>query len=236
MSPPDVTGRGLRASLHSVVKLGRSPDENEDSAAVDAAGGRFAVADGAATSARAEVWSRILVDAYVHDAVEPCAALTVLRGRWLAAVSAPDLPWYAQAKLLRGGAATFAGLTLDAAARTYRVTAVGDSCVFHFRGADLLLAAPIADSAAFNRFPAALSTRPEDGPMECPLWTGEYRPGDVFVLATDALAKFILTRHETHRGTPPIEALRADFSRRVAGYRRRGLLGNDDTTLCVVHP
>lgn len=229
--------RPIRVSVLSVPKRSRPASENEDSAAADAETGLFAVADGASTSARAEVWSRLLVQAYVGTGLDPCAepVLGRLRQQWQAQVSAVSLPWYAQAKLLQGGASTFAGLALDRASEGFKVSAVGDSCVFQFRGARLLLAAPIAHSGGFSRFSPAVSTRLEDGPPDCQRWAGDYRPGDVFVLATDAMSRFLLDRYE-HREQVPAFGSPSDFPRRVEAYRRSGLLHDDDTTICVVRP
>jgi hypothetical protein len=64
-----------------------------------------------------------------------------------------------------------------------------------------------------------------------------YRHGDTFLLATDAIAKFLLAVYERY-GRVPVEPFVGgpqEFQRGVARYRYRGQLGNDDTTLCVVH-
>ena len=55
----------LLAAAQSVPKAGRSGDENEDAFELDDAKGRYAVADGVSTAARPEVWSRLLVHAFV---------------------------------------------------------------------------------------------------------------------------------------------------------------------------
>ncbi len=95
-------------------KRGRSDAENEDRVAYDVGSGRFAVADGASTSARSEVWSEILVNAFTRDGVDPLApdVLDRLRQAWWKQVARPGLPWWAVEKLPQGAAAAFVGLTV----------------------------------------------------------------------------------------------------------------------------
>ncbi|MFI6227929.1 protein phosphatase 2C domain-containing protein [Micromonospora echinospora] len=223
----------------SVPKLGREPAENEDSVTTDPGAGRFAVADGASTSARSEIWSRLLVEAFVSEQSDPFdpPTLAQLRGRWSVLVNDPTLPWYAQAKLQHGAAATFLGLSLDPVSVSYRAVAMGDSCLFHLRGTGIVQVGPIDQADGFGRFPELLSTRP-DVPVRKPtVLVGEYRPGDVFALATDAMAAFLLAVHERYGRVPPVVELvhsAQRYARFVAQYRWRGQLTNDDTTLCVV--
>ncbi|WP_018500714.1 hypothetical protein [Parafrankia discariae] len=228
----------LAATAHSVPKLGRSPAENEDSCALRPERGRFAVADGASTSARPEVWSRLLVDAYAHDGLDPLApdVLGALRERWRAQVSRPGLPWFARAKLQSGADASFLGLSVDVVNRCWTATCVGDSCVFHLRDGETRAVGPVGRSADFTRFAQLVASRGPTAP-EPTLLTGELRPGDVFVLATDALARLLLYATETRGRMPAPDRLARTagrFSRAVAAYRHHGLLANDDTTICVV--
>lgn len=231
--------RELSAVAHSVPKLGRSAWENEDSADTDPSAGRFAVADGASTSARPEVWSRLLVESFIDEWADPLApsVLAGLRDRWNALVTGPSLPWYAQAKLLQGADSTFLGLRLDPVAGLFHAAGVGDSCLFHIRGCEVLRVGPIDDPARFGRFPELVSSRVNAAVPAATVLAGTYQPGDVFLLATDAIAKFLLETYARHGRVSPAAAFtrnRAQFIRRIARYRSRGQLANDDTTLCVV--
>lgn len=223
--------------VRSIPKIDRKPDENEDSVAEHRHAGRFAISDGASTSARSEVWSRLLTDTFASgaDPLDP-HLLAELRQRWWKLVFDQSLAWYAQAKLARGSAATFVGLhILDG---TYHVTAVGDSCVFHVRKDELILAAPLDRWNQFSRFPALVSTHLDAAPLGGELWQGggEYQAGDTFVLATDAVAKHLLRVHEERGVILPISeesSSDAQFIDFVHRERGRGL-DNDDTTVCVV--
>jgi len=238
-APPAGGLASLSAVVFSVPKLGRSPAENEDSATTDVAAGRFAVADGASTSARPEIWSQLLVEAFVDERSDPLDPQTLarLRNQWMLLVTDPSLPWYAQAKLQHGADAAFLGLCINPDAVTYRAGAVGDSCLFHLRGQDIVRVGPVDQADGFGRFPELLSSRADAPLRTATVLTGSYLPGDVFVLATDAMAKFLLTVHERHGRIPPVTELarsRERYARYVARYRWRGQLANDDTTLCVV--
>ncbi|WP_238010308.1 hypothetical protein KZZ52_52950 [Dactylosporangium sp. AC04546] len=229
----------VAAVIRTVPKLGRGPAENEDSATMDAALGRFAVADGASTSARPEVWSRLLVSACVEEDADPLEPRTLahLRERWLAAVADPALPWFAQAKLEQGADAAFVSLRLDPVAATYQATGVGDSCLFHLRADRIVRVGPVERAGGFNRFPLLLSSRAAAAAPGGTALAGSYRPGDVFALATDAMAHFLLGVHERIGRLPSLAALVRSpetFARQTARYRWRGRIANDDTTLCVV--
>jgi hypothetical protein len=122
---------------------------------------------------------------------------------WLAAVRnwapAPvpePEPWYAAEKREQGSFATLAGLELRRSQRTtgwaWRAIAVGDSCLFHVRGAELALSFPIASAREFGNRPALV---PSSTAWQCPKpgWcVGRARPDDLFLLATDAAAARLL--------------------------------------------
>ncbi len=230
-------GQPLSAVLRTAVKRDREPHENEDSVAANTAEGRFAVSDGVSTSARPKVWSDLLTNAFVHgdDPVTP-TVLARLRRTWWDAVHDPDLPWFAQAKLAQGATATFLGLHVHG--DTYRVTAVGDSCLFHIRGRELVLAAPLHHWTEFSRFTETLGTSPEWPFSPDQVWSGggEFAVGDVLLLATDAVARHLLRRYAEEDVLLPIHEHvgdDAEFAAFVRRERERGL-DNDDSTVCVV--
>ncbi|MGV9414769.1 hypothetical protein ACWDOP_33120 [Nocardia sp. NPDC003693] len=100
----------------------------------------------------------------------------------------------------------------------------------------MLEASPIRQWERFGRFPLLLTTKSADD-SHLPVWRdfGYYRSGDIFVLASDALAKCLLRRHQQHgRRIDTSEALGDDFGSWVADARLHEDLDNDDTTICVV--
>lgn len=223
----------------TVPKYGRDQWENEDSFDGNRRSGRYAVSDGASTAARSEVWSRILTEAFVRERVDPLCTegLGALRDRWWKQVDSGSLPWFAQTKLLEGSAATFLGVAF--ADGRYRAEALGDSCLFHMREGKLLTVGPLVRSEQFTRTPPLVYTHPSIELAQDDVWIqeGEHQPGDVFVLATDAVAKHLLRRHEQDGMVPPLPKpgdTSEKFQHWVYEQRTAGQLDNDDTTMCVV--
>ncbi|GAB2663110.1 hypothetical protein GCM10027271_22130 [Saccharopolyspora gloriosae] len=236
-SPDPVVRAPLDVVIRTVPKRGNAAEENEDSAAGDAEGGRFAVADGASTTARSEVWSAMLAESFVNGE-DPLAddVLTRLRRDWWARVNELDLAWHAKAKLAGGAAATFLGVVVEA--DRYALSSVGDSCMLHLAEQKLLSAAPLTEWSAFSRFPEAVHTRSDIAvsPAEIRSVSGTLSEGDVLLLATDAVAKHLLRHHSETGALPPILDHLADedeFADFIERERERGL-DNDDSTVCVV--
>jgi hypothetical protein len=216
-------------------KRGHSPDEYEDAAAGDPARGLFAVADGASESSFAALWARLLAEDFVRTGPDDLDGWLADAGRrWREAVGNAPLPWYAEAKREQGAFAAFLGLRVEPG--RWRAVAVGDACLFQARGDSLLRSFPLASPDDFGNHPplltsAAGASRP---------WhrgKGKWRPGDVLLLMTDALACWFLGRcaagggpwEELHRlDGPDAEGEFADW---VEGLRDRDGLRNDDVTL-----
>ncbi|MEV0683396.1 hypothetical protein AB0I35_05940 [Nocardia sp. NPDC050378] len=226
------------ARLATRHKEGRDPDENDDRA-IGGTGSRFALADGASTTARAEEWAELLVAAYAIDGLDilELGVLDALRSQWRERVDTAGLPWYAQEKLRLGGAATFIGVDVDVAQQRYRAIGIGDACLLHLRDREVIAAGPLDHPLQFGRTPALITTHTGDASHRAALWEhGDgYVGGDHLVLASDGLAKYLL---ELHRGGAPIDVATIpgnddEFRTWVAHARRAGM-DNDDTTICTV--
>ncbi len=230
-------------------KAGSSAQEYEDAWAceedADTGGWRLGLADGATESSFAGLWATMLVRSYAQGRWHPDAEcqeeLDSLRRRWQRIVTRRPLPWYAEAKVQAGAYATFLGLAVDGGlggAGRWRAVALGDSCLFQLRGRKLLAAFPFAAEADLPWRPAAVSSRPGSD-VAFATAQGDCRPGDSFLLMSDALAHWCLGRAE-RRGRPfgsllhLAEAGPKRFARWVAARRRAGELRNDDVTLLVL--
>ena len=211
---------------------------------------RCAVADGASESAFAREWARLLVRGYYRQRM----TLARLQRCWQRMVTRRPVPWYLEEKIRRGAHATLVGLSIRDAepserrGGSWRVVAVGDSCVFHVRDGELLSVAPISSSHQFDNHPHLISTDPSTSygldESRLTVVTGEWQPDDVFYLLTDALAEWTLGEHEA--GRPPWSLFRSlgqdgdssagqrSFETLVAKLRKKGGLHNDDTTLLRV--
>jgi hypothetical protein len=230
---------------------------------------RCAVADGASESAFADVWAQLLVRAFGRRRMR----LERLRRLWQRSISGRPVPWYLEKKITRGAHAAFVGLSLrDGSANghaepqassefgdwlelpsdetpttgvgSWRALAIGDSCLFHVRGPELLTVGPLDASEQFGNTPALLSStspkRIRRASADVTVLSGAWQPGDTFYLATDAIAQWLLSIQEA--GRPPwvhldelcVKGDTETFDRLVEELRAEGDLHNDDTTLLRV--
>ena len=245
----------------SLPKAGNGPDEYEDAARsvypqrIGVSGRRLAraaVSDGATESAFAREWADVLTDAFVTRPLDIRHLTKDSLHNWLA--SAQDewhgrvpwdrIPWHGEAKARLGAYATLLGLTVgvgpDGPGRlVWQAVAVGDSCLFLVRDGRLSLSFPLDDAAQFDNSPSLLCSNPESagGPWENVRRAGdECAAGDLFILASDALACWLLARNA--QGERPWETLlaldRSGWSAWVEQQRSAGLMRNDDTTLVII--
>lgn len=227
------------------------PEEYEDAFKVDLENGCFAVADGAAESIFAGEWARLLVEQFVLTAGE-CPASWILwlpaaQQSWADTFADRKLPWYAEAKLQQGSFATFLGLVVDSCEDgvfTWNATAVGDSCLFHTRGAELISAFPLKHAEQFDTGPWLVGSRtpPEMVAEERAVNAqGDANSSDRLWMMTDALAQWFLTEYED--GNQPwteFEWLvttpdsKEQFTEWIKQLRKSKRLRNDDVTLLAV--
>jgi Protein phosphatase 2C len=226
----------LRWRSFLVPKAGHSAEECEDAIDGDPEAGRFAVADGASESYAAGEWARYLVGAYVRP---PAGTdwFAAAREGWQQEVGSAALSWYAEDKRARGAHATFLGLSTRPAGEQFdwEAIAVGDACLFILTAGAPRVSFPIARSSEFTSAPVLVSSR-----GAWPGWRiehGTLRPGDTLLLATDALAQFLLkSADEGDFAGPSLLGLEEDddFALWVAMTRDQGRLRNDDVALGVV--
>jgi serine/threonine protein phosphatase PrpC len=238
----------LRWHAFHTHKRGNAPDEYEDAFAGDAAKGRFAVADGASESSFAAAWAKLLADGFVgaDRGLWRLDWLVPARQSWAAEVDTRPLPWFAEEKRELGAYATLLGIAFRTAPEggTWRALAVGDSCLFRLRAGKLRKSFPLARSSDFGNQPALLGSRgraADTPPQGIRRARGKWRPGDRILLATDALAEWLLRRHEQEQQpADDIERLLAEsapqdaFAGWVEERRDRQGLRNDDVTLVVI--
>ena len=213
---------------------------------------RVAISDGASESAFAREWAKILTGAFVARPPDLCGLtedslldwLASAQEEWRACVPWDRIPWHGEAKARAGAFATLLGLTIGAAPDnsrrlSWQAVAVGDSCLFVVRDDRLWLSFPLEDPAQFDNSPALVCSNPANAGE---LWeevrrhSGECAPGDLFILASDALACWFLANSAA--GEKPWKILLALDSSRwdawVGEQRRGGLMRNDDTTVVII--
>jgi hypothetical protein len=199
----------------------------------------IALADGATESSFAQEWAGLLVNNFVQDLPlehELIAWLKGLQTQWLSWLAAQELSWFAKRKAAAGAFATFISLWLSE--QSWRVMAVGDSCLFVVRDRQLIISFPQKSSQDFNHTPALIGTHLRPEHLQILTMQGHLQMGDRFYLTTDAIACWILRQIEANQN-PWVkleqidsQALWVDW---VNQLRDRHEIANDDTTLlCLV--
>ena len=195
---------------------------------------RAAVADGATESAFAAHWARVLVQGAIEQEATPSGVQRGLpdwQRRWQQEVRAraKEQPWYVQAKTHEGAFAALLALEIHPNGQ-WQAVSVGDCNLLQLRDGTLRTAWPTDDPASFTHRPALVPSRASsDSPS--PLHTrGTWVPEDTFLLATDAVAAWLL---RTAPARPPDES-QAAFRDAVESARADGTLRSDDATLLVL--
>ena len=239
-----------------LVRYGNDELEWEDAFAHDERSGTFAIADGASAGIFVKAWARILTESYVStqmdlgDTSNREAWLRDCLREWRAGFDYPSLRWTQQVKVDDvGGAATFLSLefrerteTADDSAPVTSVTwqswAVGDCCLFHLRDGQLLSSFPLTRAEEFGSAPPLLRSKLAAGIPEPVRAEGEARPGDLFVLATDAVAQALLAQALDGEGPLDWDGLvqleTEAWREMIATWRAEGRIVNDDATMLAV--
>jgi hypothetical protein len=235
-------------------KSGNSAEEYEDAWAqrqtrTPPPGGiRVAVADGATESSFAKLWAVLLAQSYVRTEVagaEFLARLGAARRLWRSRLAGRRLPWFASEKAEQGAFAAFLGVEIDAHNNRWTALAVGDCCLMQVddvgKRMRVLQAFPLQQSSQFTMSPYLIGSRSNGEPPNerIQLSKGSLRDGDMLLLATDAVAAWLLRRHEEGRplwrwlyrklSTPE------SFAAMVTYGRKNGLRNDDCTLVRVIH-
>ncbi|WP_005031484.1 hypothetical protein [Holophaga foetida] len=206
---------------------------------------RLALSDGATTTSEAGLWAELLaragaewrwpwaLDPRLHQRIQALRGIWGQEG-WKRLPQPP--PWFRIEGLERGAWATL--LMVKIKEDTWWAQAVGDTCLLHLRGGQLIQSFPYTSSEEFQAAPCMVGSLPREGEAlgTLPLRAkGKCRRGDLLLLATDALAKRWL---QPEIEAPPLEDWLEGgdpmaFEDWVARERAAHRLDDDDTTLMV---
>ncbi len=213
---------------------------------------RYAVADGATRSFYPKQWAELLVKNYCE-----ATGSTLAEGNLEEWICPIQKEWYEQIekrvneqnkyfltnRFNKGESAvsTFIGLEIDKSNEEWKALIIGDSCLFHKSDAEFK-SYLIENSADFTNRPDAFASFPKDDPIGCPKFIdNKMKPGDTFILATDALAKWIVQHKEKGKieeALTQLNALETDeqFYQFVDEARQNTeiSLDNDDVTLMLI--
>lgn len=230
---------------YRLIQMARDPErptEYEDAADVrtDDWPVSAAVADGATESMYAKRWAQSVAKGLVDrkpttDGAFRTAVSEVRRSFQPGGSNARgDSPWYVSSKAREGAHATALVLTLTAGGQ-WTALAVGDCCLFHVRGRRLHLAWPIDSPEAFGQRPSLLSSGSSSERRLPNMTSGHWATTDRFLLATDAVAQWLLRR--IGDGQDWIQLLRLDdeaIKLELEAARDAKTLRTDDVTLLLL--
>jgi hypothetical protein len=227
----------------------------EDARGQDAASGLFAVADGAGTTLFSNIWAHILVEHFLsvpllsNDPFEVEWWVRQAQKQFEQQAPQPDmLQWNAfQKAQSQGSHATLATLRITESGATEALAELlvfGDSCVLIGKANERrVLSFPLDNPADFERAPICIPTRPSIFNRyfhRAHMMRETLSAGDLVVLATDAVAKWIVSAGAGHY-TGPLDALH-EVSRQTPETwpafieecrDQKGMLDDDSTALVL---
>ncbi len=231
-------------------KLGNSPKEYEDAFWFSSTPQRIvaAVSDGATEASFAKEWAQILTRGFVEHLPRSWSRsraaisqrhyflewLRPLQKEWHSGIDFTNLPWFAIDKAQKGAFASLLGLVIDLKKGFWQAMAIGDTNLFIVRDGRIVLSWPLDKHEQFGSCPFLVGSNPakNDSVFKALRITGgRVRAGDMFLLATDAMADAIVQR--TWRGFTLFNDQRT-FLYSVGIKRCLKDLKNDDSTLVLV--
>ncbi|MCA2508250.1 MAG: protein phosphatase 2C domain-containing protein [Microcystis sp. M54BS1] len=177
----------------------------------------FAIADGATQSFYSSIWSKLLVDYFCGnpeiDKNNWQKWLKPIQKEWLERVTAElktaksgnNPAWIEiENRLNRFESATSTFIGLQFIENQAKVSIVGDSCLFIFRGNQLIKTYLLEKSTDFNNQPGYFGSRSKNNDhepefLDIKLKYKQHSDKLYFVLATDALAEYIFKYTEQRR-------------------------------------
>ena len=237
----------------TMPKIGEQEADNQDAYCCSDDRSMVAIADGASTSLFAKEWANLLVEDFCHRQQEPFENLHRNWQQWLKPLQQqwisysnqikqdPNIPWYVKGSQEKNSAsATFIGLKLHPPNQTgkkiWEAIAIGDSCLFQFKKlSGKIIFFPINKSSDFRTVTECFNSLPQYNVSQPKYLQDNYDPGDIFLLATDALAEWLLQAIQTTKREDQSLisiAEKQEFEDFIQNLRDKKLIKNDDTTLC----
>lgn len=230
----------------------QEPNGYEDAFEVDEISGRAAICDGVSTSLFSGRWASILAKAVVYDPPDVNDRdrleewLRRQREAWAATIDEHSLAWHQKPKLLDGAGSTLLWVevtgsdTADGVARPRRLRcySVGDCCLFHVRGGQVLETFPLQESARFEDHPRVIrSVFKRSDSVDFEAMETQCNPGDLLVLASDAIACW--TMRQVEAGVPVDweaywQLSNTDWQQWMVELRQDSQIRYDDSTVVLL--
>lgn len=247
-----------------IPKTNETFDDCHDAYSMNTEKGLFAISDGVSKSFFPATWSKLLVNFFLEnysvffkkDVKEWNDCLNPIRKEWIQTVKKnikdreakeEKIPYHVYNRLidpLEYGAATFAGLQIEKKENElhWQLSIVGDSCLFIINEQNELQSFLNQKTSEFDNHPDFLASRKIQNPKNITCQKGIAQIGDKFILATDALAEWILKNHEENHLTLVLDEFAKintidDFDKFIYEYRKGlklPIIEEDDTTLLMI--
>ncbi len=244
----------LKVKHFKTHKKGETKDDCQDDYAHNQDIGRYAIADGATLSFFPKEWARLLVDCFCdkkeiylsledenwEEWIEP------IQQEWLEYVSktVQESKTYMlvdRLSRLESALSTFIGIEFNRDKEEWKALIIGDSCLFHQSESEFR-SYPLQKLEDFPHRPNSFASFPKEKPVgDTPeIISGKASPGDIFILATDALSKWIIQHDEARNLNNILERLKkiennGQFEQFVDQARNEEVrLVNDDVTLMFI--
>ncbi|GHT06488.1 hypothetical protein AGMMS49525_14800 [Bacteroidia bacterium] len=212
---------------------------------------QFAIADGASTSFFPKVWADMLVENFCEhpNLTEKnwIEWLQPLQAEWLQSVTErvqkaknEQNPCWIEYQnglnLQKAGASTFVGLQIKD--HSAEIAIIGDSCLFIWHDNKFVESLIYKNSSEFAKDPSAFASLARNNTNVKPVFIDksfEEAQEIIYVLATDALSKWILDNIEANKDVLS-DLLNIDFEQLISDARKSTeiKLKNDDVALIIV--
>lgn len=227
---------------------------------------RYAVADGATREYFSAKLAQELVNRFCFDGDEVNkdifknekyeAWLNPIQKKWLAYVE--DIVENKKVNFVvknrfnkqHSGASTFVGLELDRERLMFKAMIIGDSCLFHIRDKEIVECYLIDDYQEFDNSPDFFFSRDailnDENSIEKREFTKpnivakNFENGDYFLLATDAISKWLLTQKHKGKWKEIWKGLLQEdkdwYDKLIENYRedKDNKLDDDDVTILIL--
>lgn len=244
----------IKIEMHLTVdhfitnKKGERPEDCQDAFRVNEKDSRYAIADGATLSFFPKRWAKLLVKHFCSrpDWSPTQEKLVPIQEEWYKQVEervkAKDVFYLTNSfRSKEPAVSTFIGLEIEKVERRWKLTIIGDSCLFH-QSESRFESYLIKRSEDFTSSPEGFASYAAGNHHEPEFIEGEFHSGDRFILATDALSKWILEHQEADRledAFNQFEQIKKDelpFEQFVEQARASEdiRLVNDDVTLMLI--
>ena len=241
----------LTATSFIIHKEAENPDDCQDACAQNDGKGRYAIADGVTRSFFPKEWATLLVNYFCEN-----DDLSLAKMGWQDSLDPIRQKWYEQVEekvnernlfyltnsfsTQESAVSTFIGIEFNKDNGEWDAMIVGDSCLFH-KSAFEFKSYLIENSVDFTNRPDVFASFAKDDHSEPTFIHGSTNPDDTFILATDALAKWILEHKEIGKLDAALDTLKAietdeKFYQFVHEARHDEALRlvNDDVTLMLI--